>query len=395
MAIAVNDPPPLRLGIVGLGLAGSIMAHNLGRHKSVRLVAACDLHQDALAAFAADFDAFVTTNVDELLALPELDAVYIATPHQLHRPHALAAARQGKHIVVEKPLALTLDDCDQIIAAIAASGVQLVVGHTHSFDPAVAHMAEIIASGEIGRLRMINSFDYTNFLYRPRRPEELDTALGGGIVFNQVPHQIDILRLLADSPVSSVRAATGIWDTDRPTEGAYQAFIGFENGVSATVTYSGYDFFDSDELHDWVGEGGRQKSPGGWGGARRALNQVTSSEQEAGLRQQAGYGAPLPAALGDGEQYQPHFGTTLVSGDGGDLRASKEGLYLYNREGRTEISLPPPSGLIPGWCEVIDELRVAIREQQPPRHDGQWGRDTLKVCLAILESARTNREVLL
>lgn len=385
----------LRLGIVGLGLAGSIMSHNLRDHPRVRLVAACDLNKKALAAFAADFGAFTTTDLEEFLALPELDAVYIATPHQLHRQQAVLAAEHGKHIIVEKPLALTLADCDQIIAAVEARGVHLVVGHTHSFDPAVGQMAEIIASGDIGPLRMINSFNYTNFLYRPRRPEELDTAQGGGIIFNQVPHQIDTLRLLANSPVTSVRAATGVWDSSRPTEGAYQAFIAFENGVTATVNYSGYDHFDSDELHDWVGEGGRGKSVGGWGDARQRLAQVSSSAEEAALRQSSGYGAPLPAALGLGKQYQPHFGTIIASCEGGDLRASKKGVYLYGANGRSEIDLPKPAAVIPGWCEVVDELRAAIDQQMPLIHHARWGRETLRTCLAILESARTNREITL
>lgn len=393
MAESKADFPPLRLGIVGLGLAGSIMTHNLRHHPAVQLVGACDLNPEALAAFAAHFDAFTTTDLAELLALPELDAVYIATPHQFHREQAVLAAQAGKHVVVEKPLALTLVDCDEIVAAVETNGVQLVVGHTHSFDPAVTRMAAVIASGDIGPLRMINSFNYTNFLYRPRRPEELDTSLGGGIIFNQVPHQIDTLRLLANSPVRSVRAVTGRWDASRPTEGAYQAFLTFENGVSATVVYSGYDHFDSDELHDWVGEGGRDKPPGGWGGARRNLARVSSEAEEAVIRQQSGYGAPLPLALGEGTQHQPHFGVMVASCEGGDLKASKNGIYVYTGEGQSEIVLPTPAAVIPGWCEVMDELNSAINLRVTPIHGGCWARETLRCCLAVLESAAQDKEI--
>ena len=107
------------------------------------------------------------------------------------------AAEHGKHIILEKPMALTLAECDAIIAAVERHKVHLIVGHTHAFDPAVRLMREIIARGELGKLGLIHSFNYTNYLYRPRRPEELDTAKGGGILFNQVPHQIDTARLLA------------------------------------------------------------------------------------------------------------------------------------------------------------------------------------------------------
>ena len=397
MSVAKNLPT-LRLGIVGLGVAGSMMVMNLRHHAGVRLVAACDLNPSALDSFAADFGAFITSDLSELLALPGLDAVYIATPHQLHRQQAIQAAEAGIHIIVEKPLALTLSDCDQIIEAVSANGVQLVVGHTHSFDPAVAKMAAVIASGEIGPLQMINSWNYTNFLYRPRRPEELDTALGGGIIFNQVPHQIDSLRLLAASEVISVRAATGIWDSDRPTEGAYQAFISFENGVTATVVYSGYDHFDSDELHHWIGEGGREKPAGGWGSLRSRLAGVESAVAESALRQQSGYGAPPPAALGVGAAHQPHFGITIASCAGGDLRGSADGIYCYSAAGREEFTLASAgvtNPAIPGWCEVVDELRSAITGDRPALHDGRWGKQTLAVCLAILESAASRQEVYL
>ena len=81
-------------------------------------------------------------------------------------------------------MALSLADCDAMIEAVDRAGVRMVVGHTHSFDPPVAKMREIIRSGELGRLAMINTFYYSSFLYRPRRPEELRTELGGGIIYN-------------------------------------------------------------------------------------------------------------------------------------------------------------------------------------------------------------------
>ena len=385
----------LGLGIVGLGLAGSIMAGNLRHHPRVRIVGACDLNKNALAAFRADFDAFTTTDLDELLARPQLDAVYIATPHQSHCDHAIRAAEHGKHIAVEKPLALSLTDCDRIADAVAVHNVRLIVGHTHSYDPAVKRMAEIIASGALGPLRMLNTWNYTNFLYRPRRPEELDTAQGGGIIFNQVPHQIDTLRLLANSPARSIRAATGLWDSDRPTEGACQAFIDFDSGVTASLVYSGYDFFDSDELHGWIGEGGRSKPSGNWGAARRTLSQVATPEDEAALRKASGYGAAPSAALGEGEQHQPHFGITVASCERGELRASTDGIYQYTADGRSEIELPPPGKGIPGWGAVIDELRAAVLDDAPLIHDAAWGKETLRICLALLESARERREILL
>ena len=78
--------------------------------------------------------------------------------------------------------------------------MHLVVGHSHSFDAPILRTRELIASGAFGAVRMINALNYTDFLYRPRRPEELDTAQGGGAVFNQAAHQVDIVRLLGGGP---------------------------------------------------------------------------------------------------------------------------------------------------------------------------------------------------
>ena len=84
--------------------------------------------------------------------------------------------------------------------------VVLVVGHSHSFNAPILRTREIIESGAYGAPRMISALNFTDFLYRPRRPEELDTAQGGGVIFSQAAHQIDIVRLLGGGRVRSVRA---------------------------------------------------------------------------------------------------------------------------------------------------------------------------------------------
>src|SRR5262245_59118598 len=187
----------------------------------VSLVAAADPRPEARRRFAKDFSAKAYDSVEELAADPGVEIVYVATPHQLHAAHAILAARNGKHVLVEKPMALTLDDCARMIAAARAAGVHLVVGHSHSFDAPILRTRELIAERDYGAVRMITALNYTDYLYRPRRPEELDTAQGGGAIFNQAAHQVDIVRLLGGGAVKSVRAQTGAWDASRPTEGAY------------------------------------------------------------------------------------------------------------------------------------------------------------------------------
>ncbi len=237
------DATPLRLGVAGLGRAFSVMLPTFTRHPAVRLVAAADTRTEARKRFAEEFSAKAYDTVAALCADPAVDAVYVATPHQFHREHATQAAQAGKHLLIEKPMALTIEDCTAIVDAARRAGVHVVVGHSHSFDAPVQHLRKLIESGAFGQVRMINALNYTDYLYRPRRPEELDTSKGGGAIFNQAAHQVDMVRLVAGAPVTGVRAVTGSWDAARPTEGAYATLLTFANGAFASLVYSGYGRF--------------------------------------------------------------------------------------------------------------------------------------------------------
>jgi phthalate 4,5-cis-dihydrodiol dehydrogenase len=376
---------PIGLGIVGLGMAGAVMVHAAAAHSAYVLKAAADPHSGPREAFARDHNARVYADVRELVADPEVQAVYIATPHQFHAPHAVLAAEHGKHIILEKPMALTLEDCDTIIAAVERHKVHLVVGHTHAFDPNVRLMRDIIARGELGKLGLINSFNYTNFLYRPRRPEELDTSKGGGILFNQVPHQIDTARLLAGGIVKSIRAQASVLDPSRPTEGSCAAFLQFDNGAAASLVYSGYDHFDSDEWHFGLSERGAPK-PIAHGAARRAL--ANAKDETKARTETFAYGNTAGAL----PPHQPHFGITIVTCSGGDMRASADGVTIYGRDGVRDIPIAHGTSM-PGRREVLDDLATAIRTNRKPVHDGRWGKATVEVALAILRSSQQNMEI--
>ena len=263
--------PKLKIGVAGLGRAFAVMLPALVRDPRVALVAGADPRPEARAQFEADFQCKVYREVDDLCADPNVDAVYVATPHQFHAAHAIAALSAGKHALVEKPMALSLDECRAMIAAAQQAGRQLVVGHSHSFDAPILLARKLIEKNAYGPVRMISALDYTDFLYRPRRPEELDTSKGGGVVYNQAAHQVDIVRLLGGGRLKSVRAQTGAWDGSRPTEGAYSALLTFDDGAFASITYSGYAHFDSDEFTGWIGEGGQKKDPNAYGAARKLL----------------------------------------------------------------------------------------------------------------------------
>jgi len=377
----------LRVGVAGMGRAFSVMLPTFMCDPRVALVAAADPRAEARERFAAEFSAKSYQSVEELCADRAVEIIYVATPHQHHARHATLAAQHGKHLLVEKPMALTLEDCAMMIDAAKRAGVHLIVGHSHSFDAPILRTRELIASGTYGAVRMIAAFNYTDFLYRPRRPEELDTAQGGGAVFNQAAHQVDIVRLLGGGMVKSVRAATGAWDPVRPTEGAYSALLTFETGAFASLTYSGYGHFDSDELSGWIGEMGQAKQPY----ARRPQHFADAAE-EAAFKDARNYGGAAYRPLAEQVLSHQHFGTIIVSCERADLRPLPDGVMIYQNGAARLDPLPPPS--VPR-AEVIDELYAAVVEGKAPLHDGAWAMATSEVCLAILQSAREGRDVVL
>lgn len=385
---ASKDPlDPVRLGVVGLGRAFVLMLPALRNDARVRLVAASAPREESRAAFLAEFGGQVYQDIDDICADPSVEAVYVATPHQLHAEHVCAAARAGKHVLVDKPLAISMDDGLRMVQACRAAGVHLIVGPSHSFDAPIRQARQLIDGGELGRVRMIQAFNYTDFLYRPRRPEELRTADGGGVVFSQGAHQIDIVRLLAGSLATEVTAMTGVWDQARPTEAAYSALLSFRDGAFASLTYSGFAHFDSDEWMDWIGELGNEKNPDGYGGARRALKNVSDAREEASLKTARTYGSgdmPKPA-----EHYE-HFGPIIVVCDHADLRLTPRGVHVY---GETERRFEPAPPLVHPREEVIDALVQAVRGNRPPPQTGEWGLASLEICHAILKSAETRRPV--
>lgn len=385
--------PQMRVGVIGLGGAARQMLPSFQTHPHVVIAAGADPREDARDAFSTEFSAPAFAHPEDLCSCSDVDVVYIATPHQLHREHAVLAARAGKHIIVEKPMALTLEDCDAMIEAAEHAKVLLVVGHTHAFDAPIIEMRRLICEGAIGPLALINNFNYTNFLYRPRRYEELRTESGGGAIYNQAPHQVDIVRLLGGGKVESVRSASWALDPDRPTDGAYSAFLQFEGGAVAVIVYSGYDFFDSDQFHDWVGELGEPKPSGLNGSARRALSALPAGADESALKAQRGLGGkPSPSHDDPASRAHPHFGVTIVTGRDGDLRQTARGLEHYGREGIREIAIPGPK-VFPDKSGLVDEMYDAFAGQQPLLRDGHWARATMEVCLAIRQSALEGREI--
>ncbi len=387
----------LRIGVAGLGRAFTLMLPTLVADPRVELVAGADPRSEAAQRFASDFGARGYGSIAELCADPAVEIVYIATPHQHHAAHVEMAASRGKHVLVEKPMGLTLDECRRMIGAAERAGVCLIVGHSHSFDRPILRAREIIRSGAVGAVKMIGAQYYTDYLYRPRRPEELATQSGGGAIFSQAVHQVDIVRLLGGGRVERVRALTGAWDVARPTEGAYASLLTFADGAFASLVYSGYAHFDGDEFCGGVSELGAPKDANRYGAARRNLQHTAGPEAEVALKNARNYGGgdfpDATAGKADAEApWHQHFGVIVVSCERADLRPLPTGVMIYGRDAARLDPLPKPQ--VPR-AEVVDELYDAIVLDRPPLHDGRWAMATLEVCLAMLTSAREQREITL
>jgi phthalate 4,5-cis-dihydrodiol dehydrogenase len=248
-------------------------------------------------------------------------------------------------------------------------------------------MAEMARGGALGQLVMVHTWHYTDWMYRPRLPPELDVAQGGGPVFRQASHQVDIVRYIAGGRVRSVRAMTVQLDPARGAEGAYTVYLEFDNDVPATIVYSGYGHFDLAAM--LRGRETNDRPPARAAGPPaphgRQAEATSMAEDEAARKNAMRYGA----GGSRGANTLGLFGFTVVTCERGDLRESPDGLYLYQQGSRTTIAVEDE---LRGAAE-LEELYHAVRHDRPMVHDGRWGEATLEVCLAIHESARTRQEV--
>jgi phthalate 4,5-cis-dihydrodiol dehydrogenase len=384
----------MRFGICGLGFAGAVlMAPSMQSHPHAEIAAACDPNEDVRSRFGQRYGVPVYASIDEMLAAGGLDAVYVASPHQFHCEHVLKACASRLHLIVEKPLTLSLADADRMVDAVSNAGIHLVVGTSRSHDPVIRTMRQIVQSGDVGRVAMVNCLNYTDFLYRPRRPEELDTSQGGGIVFNQLPHQIDCVKAITGQKITAVRAMTAKLAAERPTEGSCAALLTLDGGACATLVYSGYDHFDSDELQFWIGEGGRPKTPN-HGNSRKILKQLKDTSEAELRRARYGFDGPVSKALTapGATRKQPHFGLIIATCERADLRPSAEGVLVYGDDGITEVPAIKGNGDF-GQGDTIDELCDAVAGRASVLRDAEWGRETVKVCLSILRSSASGEQV--
>lgn len=235
-------------GIIGCGMISRFHARAIADCPQARLVGCFDVYAPSAEKLAEETGCQAYEKLEEMLANPEIQIVTIGTPSGAHLEPALAAAKAGKHIIVEKPLEITLERCDQIIAACREAGVKLAVVFHSRFHDSSQTLKNAVESGKFGRLTVGDAYVKwfrTQQYYDSgawRGTWELD---GGGALMNQAIHSVDLLTWLM-GPVVEIRALFGCLDHERiEVEDTAVASLRFANGAlgvieASTAVYPGY-----------------------------------------------------------------------------------------------------------------------------------------------------------
>ncbi len=232
----------LRTALVGCGKVGQTHAQALSSLSESEFVAVCDVDVKRAQSFATRFPVRAFDDINQLLAECRLDVLCIATPHPLHAGPAIAAARAGVHVLVEKPLAASLSDSDAMLAAAREGKVKLgVISQRRWYEP-VRRMKDAIDAGKIGRpvlgtFTMYSWRDPAYYLSDPWRGR-WDTE-GGGVLVNQSPHMLDLLVWLMNDDVAEV---SGYWaNLNHPSvevEDSAVAILRFRQGGLGSIVAS-------------------------------------------------------------------------------------------------------------------------------------------------------------
>jgi predicted dehydrogenase len=238
------------VGILGAGYFGAFHARAIAAAKGARLVAVGAEEQSLADAFAGVHGGTPYGDWRAMLDDKAVDAVAITAPHHLHCPFAVAALRAGKHVLLEKPMALSVVECNQIIAAAEESGAKLMIGQIMHFALPCLIAREILDRGDLGRPVTGSSSLLKTWMEVNRRGWHLDPATGGGMLMTAGIHALDRLVWLMDGRVASVSAAAATAFHDQKADDSAMMLLRFADhrfGQVASIGFrDGAGSFDMD-----------------------------------------------------------------------------------------------------------------------------------------------------
>ncbi len=339
----------LNYAIIGCGRIAPRHAQSLKSLQetfNVQLVAACDVIENRVTNFTKTYCGTPYTDYHALLERADIDVVSICTPSGLHSTMAQAAARAGKHVLVEKPIALNMEDAAALIETCETAGVTLGVVLQNRFNPPMQDLRRVVDEGLLGKLLLGNA---TVRWYRPQEYYEDEWhgtwAMDGGALMNQSIHHVDALQWLMGD-VDSVFAYTATLAHRMEAEDCGVAVLRFKSGAMATIEGSTITFPENLEGSVALfGERGSVKVGG------TALNRKIFWKVDNQLE--------------------------------------------HEREILTREAIDPPSVYGTSHREQIAEMLRAIREKRLPTTNGREACKSLRLICAIYESARTHAEVYL
>jgi len=218
----------LKIGIIGLGAIGQKHCQAMAQVERANITAVADLNEDVLSKTAATYQCDAYTDYNQMLKQTDLDAVVVATPDEIHTQPCVAAAHAGKHILVEKPIATTIDDANAIISAADNANVKLMVGFSLRFNLHYMQAKKMVADGKLGDLISV-------FARRLNLATQADRINGRcGVLHFLGIHEFDMLRwIIGSEPVSIYTEESTSIPKKYPQDNESFSIIRFENGVRA------------------------------------------------------------------------------------------------------------------------------------------------------------------
>lgn len=234
----------LRLAVVGTGIIGVRHLEVINQSQECTLCAICDVNEENVKELAAKYNVPYFIDYKEILKEIQVDAVILNLPHFLHCEATEYFLDQGVHVLVEKPMANTVEECDRMIAAAKRNQKVLAVGHSRRFAPAIRRIKEIYESGELGKLCMFQETRTQNYFKADRPRWFLDKKMsGGGITMNYGAHALDSLFYVTGHQEARVTAASvDNIKNNEEIEGHAQILLELPDGVSANITFSAYTY---------------------------------------------------------------------------------------------------------------------------------------------------------
>ncbi|MBO0830339.1 MAG: Gfo/Idh/MocA family oxidoreductase [Actinobacteria bacterium] len=332
-------------GIVGAGEISATHADAIASLPNARLVAVTDVEPDRATTLAARYECAAEPDLEALLARDDVDVVSICVPSGLHADVGIRAAAAGKHLVVEKPLDVSLEAADRLLAAVRTAGVLMTVISQHRFDPGLVELRRLLDDGQLGRLVLGEASTkwYRSQAYYDSGEWRGTWALDGGALMNQGIHYLDLL-LWSMGPVAEVTAVVATETHEMEAEDSALAVLRFASGAVGTVVASTAVYPGFAQRLEVSGTSGTVVVEDG----EIIRCELSADQADPGLR-----------------------GSLTARGDGQSAAAAD------------------PAGLhVDSHAAQISDLLDAIDNGRPPAVTGDDGRAALQAVCAVYESAR-------